>query len=87
MSADSSIAVTPKSVIDKGVAYLDTYRTSIVPDFGVWVKGKQDSTEGIFLVHGPEGIMREIFGRFWMVNSLNCCLKLWGFYSSNKFIK
>jgi predicted membrane protein len=28
----------------------------------VWVKGKQDSTEGIFLVHGPEGIMREIFG-------------------------
>ncbi len=62
MSADSSIAVTPKSVIDKGVAYLDTYRTSIVPDFGVWVKGKQDSTEGIFLVHGPEGIMREIFG-------------------------
>ena len=31
-------------------------------DFGVWVEGKHDSKEGIFLVYGPEGIMREIFG-------------------------
>jgi hypothetical protein len=33
-----------------------------VPDFGVWVEGKQGSQEGIFLAHGPENIMRETFG-------------------------
>jgi hypothetical protein len=29
-----------------------------VPDFGVWVEGKQGSQEGIFLAHGPENIMK-----------------------------
>jgi hypothetical protein len=43
MSADSSIAITPKSVIDKNGAYFDTRRKSMTPDFGVWVEGMQDS--------------------------------------------
>ncbi|VVH50848.1 hypothetical protein BPUTSESOX_1087 [uncultured Gammaproteobacteria bacterium] len=62
MGENPSIAATPKSVIDGYVDYFDTHRTSVTPDFGVWVEGKHDSKEGIFLVHGPEGIMREIFG-------------------------
>ncbi|VVH60053.1 hypothetical protein BSPCLSOX_2553 [uncultured Gammaproteobacteria bacterium] len=59
MCADSSIAVTPKSVIDKHTTSLDNYRKPTTPDFGVWVK---DPKEGTFLVHGSESIMREIFG-------------------------
>jgi hypothetical protein len=62
MCADSSIAVTPKYIIDENIEYFDTRRNSAVPDFGVWVEGKQGSQEGIFLAHGPEGIMRKIFG-------------------------
>jgi hypothetical protein len=50
------------SVIDENIEYFDTHRDSIVPDFGVWVEGKQGSQEGIFLAHGPENIMRETFG-------------------------
>jgi hypothetical protein len=34
----------------------------MLPDFGVWVKVKQDSEVGTFLVHGPESLMRGIFG-------------------------
>ncbi|SSC08125.1 hypothetical protein [bacterium endosymbiont of Bathymodiolus sp. 5 South] len=62
MSADSSIAITPKSVIDKNGAYFDTRRKSMTPDFGVWVEGMQDSEQGTFLAHGSKDIMREIFG-------------------------
>jgi hypothetical protein len=36
--------------------------TSPTPDFGVWDEGKYNSKKGMFLAHGPEGIMREIFG-------------------------
>jgi hypothetical protein len=50
MSADSSIAITPKSVIDKNGAYFDTRRKSMTPDFGVWVEGMQDSEKGTFIV-------------------------------------
>jgi hypothetical protein len=40
---DSSIAVIPKSVIDGCGTILDDYRaSSIAPDFGVWVEGKQN---------------------------------------------
>ncbi|SSC07737.1 RHS repeat-associated core domain-containing protein [bacterium endosymbiont of Bathymodiolus sp. 5 South] len=59
MCADSSIAVTPKSVIDEHVADFDSRRKPTTPDFGVWV---EDPKEGTFLVHGSESIMREIFG-------------------------
>jgi RHS repeat-associated protein len=62
MGENPSIAVTLKSVIDENIEYFDTHRDSIVPDFGVWVEGKQGSQEGIFLAHGPENIMRETFG-------------------------
>ncbi len=62
MSENSSIAVTPKSIIDEAGAYFDTYRDSMTPDFGVWIEGKQGSKGGTFLAHGPEGIMREAFG-------------------------
>jgi hypothetical protein len=34
----------------------------MLPDFGVWVEAKQDSEVGTFLVHGPESLMRGIFG-------------------------
>ncbi len=61
MSTDSSIAVTPKSVIDKNGAYFDTRRKSMAPDFGVWIKGMQDSEKGTFLVHESEDIMRDIW--------------------------
>ena len=59
MSENPSIAITPKSVIDKHDSFFDTRRTSVTPDFGVWV---EDPKEGTFLVHGSESIMREIFG-------------------------
>ncbi|SSC07285.1 RHS repeat domain-containing protein [bacterium endosymbiont of Bathymodiolus sp. 5 South] len=63
MNVDSSIAVIPKSVIDGCGTILDDYRaSSIAPDFGVWVEGKQNAKEDTFLVHGSEGIMRKIFG-------------------------
>jgi hypothetical protein len=43
MNVDSSIAVIPKSVIDGCGTILDDYRaSSIAPDFGVWVEGKQN---------------------------------------------
>jgi hypothetical protein len=45
----SSIAVTPKSVIDEHVADFDSRRKPTTPDFGVWV---EDPKEGTFLVHG-----------------------------------
>jgi hypothetical protein len=35
MCADSSIAVTPKSVIDEHVADFDSRRKPTTPDFGV----------------------------------------------------
>jgi hypothetical protein len=47
----TSIAITPKSVIDKNGAYFDTRRKSMTPDFGVWVEGMQDSEKGTFLAH------------------------------------
>jgi RHS repeat-associated protein len=59
MGENPSIAVTPKSVIDKYGTFLDTRRTSLTPYFGVWV---EDLKEGTFLVHGLESVMREIFG-------------------------
>ena len=59
MCADSSIAITPKSIIDKNIADLDNHRKPTTPDFGVWV---EDPQEGTFLVHGLESTMREIFG-------------------------
>ncbi len=64
LSANSSIAVTPKSIIDESSDFFDTYRneTPMLPDFGVWVEVKQDSEVGTFLVHGPESLMRGIFG-------------------------
>ena len=62
MGAGSSIAVTPKSIIDENIEYFDTYRDSMTPNFGVWVEGKQGSKGGTFLAHGPEDIMREAFG-------------------------
>jgi hypothetical protein len=62
MNENSSIAVTPKSIIDGAGAYFDTYRDSMTPDFGVWVEGKQGSKGGTFLAHGPEDIMRKAFG-------------------------
>jgi hypothetical protein len=64
LSANPSIAVTPKSIIDESSNYFDTYRskTPMLPDFGVWVETKQDSEVGTFLVHGPESLMRGIFG-------------------------
>ncbi|CAB5496086.1 hypothetical protein [uncultured Gammaproteobacteria bacterium] len=62
MNVGPSIAVTPKSVIDEHGAYYDTRRKPTIPDFGVWIEGKQDSKNGTFLVYGSEGIMREIFG-------------------------
>jgi hypothetical protein len=49
-------------VIDRFVDDFDILRTSATPDFGVWVEGKYNSKKGMFLAHGPEGIMREIFG-------------------------
>jgi hypothetical protein len=49
-----------KSVIDRFVDDFDILRTSATPDFGVWVEGKYNSKKGMFLAHGPEGIMREI---------------------------
>ncbi|CAC9435411.1 hypothetical protein BSPLISOX_1195 [uncultured Gammaproteobacteria bacterium] len=61
MSADSSIAITPKSVIDKNGAYFDTRRKSMTPDFGVWVEGMQDSEKGTFLAHRSKDIMRDIW--------------------------
>jgi hypothetical protein len=67
MCADSSIAVTPKSVIDEHVADFDSRRKPTTPDFGVWV---EDPKEGTFLVHSSESIMREIFGNvihFWVL--------------------
>jgi hypothetical protein len=44
-SANPSIAVTLKSIIDESSNYFDTYRSKapMLPDFGVWVKVKQDS--------------------------------------------
>jgi hypothetical protein len=62
MGENPSIATTPKSVIDRCVDDFDILRTSATPDFGVWVEGKHDSKGDIFLAHGPEDIMREIFG-------------------------
>ena len=62
MNENSSIAVTPKSIIDGASAYFDTYRDSMTPDFGVWVEGKPGSKGGTFLAHGPEDIMRKAFG-------------------------
>jgi hypothetical protein len=55
LSANSSIAVTPKSIIDESSGLFDTYRneTPMLPDIGVWVEVKQDSEVGTFLVHGP----------------------------------
>jgi hypothetical protein len=38
MCADSSIAITPKSIIDKNIADLDNHRKPTTPDFGVWVE-------------------------------------------------
>jgi hypothetical protein len=38
-----------ESVIDENIEYFDTHRDSIVPDFGVWVEGMQDSEKGTFL--------------------------------------
>jgi hypothetical protein len=38
MGENPSIAVTPKSVIDKYGTFLDTRRTSLTPYFGVWVE-------------------------------------------------
>jgi hypothetical protein len=35
MCADSSIAITPKSIIDKNIADLDNHRKPTTPDFGV----------------------------------------------------
>jgi hypothetical protein len=58
MNVGPSIAVTPKSVIDEHGAYYDTRRKPTIPDFGVWIEGKQDSKNGTFLVYGSEGIMR-----------------------------
>jgi RHS repeat-associated protein len=64
LSANPSIAVTPKSIIDESSNYFDTHRSKapMLPDFGVWVETKQDSEVGTFLVHGPESLMRGIFG-------------------------
>jgi hypothetical protein len=45
MGENPSIAVTPKSVIDKYGSFLDTRRTSLTPYFGVWV---EDLKEGTF---------------------------------------
>ena len=61
MNADSSIAVTAKSIIDEYDAHFDTHRASLVSDFGAWVEGMQDSEKGTFLVHGLKAIMRDIF--------------------------
>jgi hypothetical protein len=58
MDADSSIAVTLKSTIDKRGALMDERRTPTTPDFGVWI----ESEEGTFLVHGAKSVMRKIFG-------------------------
>jgi hypothetical protein len=44
MGENPSIAVTPKSVIDKYGTFLDTRRTSLTPYFGVWV---EDPKEGV----------------------------------------
>jgi hypothetical protein len=59
--ADSSIAITPKSVIDKNGAYFDTRRKSMTPDFGVWVEGMQDSEKGTFLAHRSASISTFVF--------------------------
>jgi hypothetical protein len=45
MNENSSIAVTPKSIIDGASAYFDTYRDSMTPDFGVWVEGKPGNSK------------------------------------------
>jgi hypothetical protein len=71
MCADSSIAVTPKSVIDEHVADFDSRRKPTTPDFGVWV---EDPKEGTFLVHESVvdcwvSVPRLLFG--WMVRV--CC--------------
>jgi hypothetical protein len=62
MDADSSIAVTLKSTIDKRGALIDERRMPTTPDFGVWIEGEEDSEKGTFLVHGAKSIMRNIFG-------------------------
>jgi hypothetical protein len=42
-------------------AYFDTRRKSMTLDFGVWVKGMQDSEKGTFLAHRSKDIMRDIW--------------------------
>jgi hypothetical protein len=63
MDADSSIAVTLKSVIDKYASIrIDDRRVDMTSDFGVWVEGVDGLEESIFLVYGSKNIMKEIFG-------------------------
>ncbi|CAC9658259.1 hypothetical protein BTURTLESOX_1436 [bacterium endosymbiont of Bathymodiolus sp. 5 South] len=63
MDADSSIAVTLKSVIDKYASIrIDNRRADMTSDFGVWVEGVDGLEESIFLVYGSKNIMKEIFG-------------------------